>query len=112
MDIDPTYTLNVTIWNAEKKSGWYAIASPVEGQTFATTNHLTSKAKHNIYRYNGTKKEYVYKGTTLTTAAKPTQYVDKSLTAGTTYYYKVMAVNKTADYTLTGALSAAAAPGS
>ena len=52
MDIDPTYTLNVTIWNAEKKSGWYAIASPVEGQTFATTNHLTSKAKHNIYRYN------------------------------------------------------------
>ena len=51
-DVPPTYQINVTTWDASTKTGWYAISSPVDGQTFATTNHLTLAAKHNIYRYD------------------------------------------------------------
>ena len=69
---------------------------------------VSGATQYNIYRYDSTKKEYVYKGTTLATAEKPTQYVNTGLTAGTTYYYKVVAVNKTSDYTLVSDMSASA----
>ena len=62
--------------------------------------------QYNVYRYNGTKKAYVYKGTTYAAAEKPTQYVDTGLNAGTNYHYKVVAVKKSADYTLVSAKSA------
>ena len=57
-DVAPTYQLNVTTWYASAKSGWQAIASPVKDQTFATTNHLTLAAKHNIYRYDESKRQW------------------------------------------------------
>ena len=64
--------------------------------------------QYNIYRYNGAKKEYVYKGTTFATAAKPTQYIDNTVTGGVTYYYKVVSVTKSAGLTLVSGKSAAA----
>ena len=69
---------------------------------------VSGATQYNLYRYNGAKKTYVYKGTTFATAAKPTQYIDKTLAAGTTYYYKVVAVTKTDDLTLTSDKSASA----
>lgn len=57
-DVDPTYQLNVTTWDASAKTGWHAIASPVDKQTFATTNHLTLAEKHNIYRYDESKRQW------------------------------------------------------
>lgn len=36
------------------KHAWNTIASPVNGQSFADVNELTSGDKHNIYRYNET----------------------------------------------------------
>ena len=56
--------------------------------------------QYNIYRYNGTKKEYVYKGTSYGTS-----YTDTTVYGGTTYYYKVVAVTKTADVTLVSDMS-------
>ena len=70
-------------------------------------NAVTNATQYNIYRYNGTKKEYVYKGTTFTTAAAPTQYIDSAVVAGTSYYYKVVSVIKTSDYTLVSDMSGA-----
>ena len=58
--------------------------------------------QYNIYRYNGTKKEYVYKGTSYSTS-----YTDTTVVAGTTYYYKLVPVTKGAGLTLVGAYSAA-----
>lgn len=57
-DVDPTYQLNVTTWDASAKTGWHAISSPVDHQTFATTNHLTLAEKHNIYRYDESKRQW------------------------------------------------------
>ena len=54
----------------------------------------------NVYRYNSAKKVYVYIGTTFAAAADPTQYTDKNLTAGKTYYYKVVAAYKDDVFTL------------
>ena len=61
----------------------------------------TGATQYNIYRYNGTKKEYVYNGTAYSTI-----YTDTSVAAGTTYYYKVVPVTKSAGLTLVGAYSA------
>ena len=64
--------------------------------------------QYNIYRYNGAQNMYVYKGTTFAADEHPTQYVDQNLSAGTTYYYKVVAVTKEAGLTLVGEYSASA----
>ena len=64
--------------------------------------------QYNIYRYNGTKKAYVYKGTSFVSSARPTQYTDRGLYAGTNYYYKVVAVIKTGKLTLVSERSASA----
>ena len=69
---------------------------------------VTGATQYNVYRYNGTKKEYVYKGTTKATAEKPTEYVDSGLNAGTNYYYKVVAVIKDDNGTVVSAKSASA----
>ena len=69
---------------------------------------VTGATQYNVYRYNGTTKTYVYKGTTFATAEKPTQYVDTGLAVGTTYYYKVLAACKGNGLTFVGDLSAAA----
>ena len=63
--------------------------------------------QYNIYRYNGSTKSYVYKGTTFATAANPTQYIDSGLSAGTSYYYRVVAVMKDAGLTFVSDKSAA-----
>ena len=65
-----------------------------DGQITVTWKAVTGATQYNIFRYNGTKKEYVYKGTTFATAAKPTQFVDTGLYPGTNYHYKVIAVCK------------------
>lgn len=57
-DIDPTYQINVTTWDDETKTGWYAIASPVNGQRFENVNNLTAAPKHNIYRYDEEKRQW------------------------------------------------------
>ena len=81
-------------------------AASGEKQITISWTAVSGATQYNIYRYNGTSKTYVYKGTTYATAARPTQYVDKNLNAGTNYHYKVVAVKKTADYTLVSAKSA------
>ena len=46
---------SITAWNATTEKGWYAIASPVDGQTFANVTNLVNTSnnpKHNVYRYN------------------------------------------------------------
>ena len=58
--------------------------------------------QYGVYRYNGTKKEYVLVGTTDTT-----DYTVEGLSAGVTYYFKVMSINQTGTETLSSALSAA-----
>ena len=40
---------NITAWDGS--NGWYAIASPVNGQAFSDVTNLTT-ATHNIYRYD------------------------------------------------------------
>ena len=64
--------------------------------------------QYNVYRYNGTKKAYVYVGTTFATAAKPTEYTAGNLTSGVTYYFKVLAACKGNGLTFVGEKSAAA----
>ncbi len=59
--------------------------------------------QYNIYRYNGTKKAYVYVGT----AYKPAFY-NGGLSTGVTYYYRITAVCKTSVSTFVGGSSAAA----
>ena len=59
--------------------------------------------QYNVYRYNGAKKAYVYIGTSYGLS-----YKAKDLTAGTTYYFKVVAVAKEAGETYVGPYSAAA----
>ena len=68
---------------------------------------VTGATQYNVYRYNGTKKAYVYIGTTFATDAKPTQYVAAGLNTGTTYYFKVLAACKGDGLTFVGEKSAA-----
>ena len=42
---------SITAWDASTSKGWYAIASPVNGQEFSDVTNLTT-ATHNIYRYD------------------------------------------------------------
>ena len=63
----------------------------------------TGATQYNIYRYNGTKKAYVYKGTSYTAS-----FTDTSAASGTTYYYRVVAVTKASGLTLVSNFSAAA----
>ena len=54
---EPVFQMNVDTWNADTKTGWYAISSPIDGQVFAGVEHLTPATfKHNIYRYNEEKR--------------------------------------------------------
>ena len=64
--------------------------------------------QYNVYRYRGSDKQYHYIGTTFATAADPTQYVNKGLSADTTYYYKVVAVCKGGGLTFVSEKSSAA----
>ena len=83
-------------------------AGTAVGQITLRWNAVSRATQYNIYRYNGAKKEYVYKGTVFASAADPTQYIDKDLNPGTTYYYKVVAVRKANGNTVISDLSAAA----
>ena len=121
-DYDPSAPHTHTDANKDGKCdscGFVIVAAPAvpqnvsakataEKQITVSWSAVSGATQYNIYRYNGAKKDYVYKGTTMATAARPTQYADGGLTAGTTYYYKVVAVKKTSDYTLVSAKSAAA----
>lgn len=42
----------ITKWNDTDKTGWYAIASPVNGEPFSCVSNLISDDRHNIYRYD------------------------------------------------------------
>lgn len=57
-DVDPTCQVNVSKWDDSEKTGWYAISSPINGQRFENVNHLTPASRHNIYRYNETKRQW------------------------------------------------------
>ena len=83
-----------------------AVTAPAAPQNVAVTpsaaNELTvsydlspGATQYNIYRYNGAQNMYIYKGTTFAADEHPTQYVDKNMYPGTTYYYKVVAVKFT-----------------
>ena len=48
---------SITAWNASTSKGWYAIASPVNGQEFSNVTNLTT-ATHNIYRYDEVEVEW------------------------------------------------------
>ena len=48
---------SITAWNASTSKGWYAIASPVNGQAFSDVTNLTT-ATHNIYRYDEVEVEW------------------------------------------------------
>lgn len=78
------------------------------GEITVSCDACDGATQYNFYRYNSTKNAYVYKGTTFASAAEPTRYVDRNLNAGTTYYYKVVAVTKEAGLTLVSAMSASA----
>ncbi len=43
--------VNITPWDAEKQTGWYALSSPNQDIAFSEVENLTS-ATHNIYRYD------------------------------------------------------------
>ena len=66
---------------------------------------VTGATQYNVFRYNGTTKTYVYKGTTFATDEKPTSYVDAGLAAGTTYYYRVVSVIKNNNGTVVSEMS-------
>ena len=68
---------------------------------------VADATQYNIYRSASLNGTYSYKGTTYAAAEHPTQYINTGLTAGTTYYYKVVAVKKAA-ITLVSDKSAAA----
>ena len=49
--VEATVKKSITGWDSENESGWYAISSPVNGQSFASVDNLQSN-EHNIYRYD------------------------------------------------------------
>ena len=87
-----------------------AIAAPSAPETVvasASTGKITviwtacdGATQYNVYRYNGT--AYKYIGTTYDV----TSYVNSGVTAGTTYYYKIVAVTKDSGLTLVSDFSA------
>ena len=83
-------------------------ASAGDQKITVSWNAVPNATQYNVYRYNGTKKTYVYKGTVYASGETPTSYTDAGLNVGTTYYYKVVAVVKTADLTLASEKSASA----
>lgn len=58
VDVDPTCKMKYTVWDDDTKTGWQAIASPIDGQKFENVNHLTTKERHNIYRYDEEKGQW------------------------------------------------------
>lgn len=44
---------NITVWNENSKTGWQAVATPVNNVTFANVTNLTSST-YNVYRLNET----------------------------------------------------------
>ena len=77
-------------------------------QLTVSWSKVTGATQYNVYRYKGADKQYHYIGTTFATAAKPTEYADTGLNAGTSYYYKVVAVIKDGNGTVVSPMSAAA----
>ena len=57
--------------------------------------------KYNVYRYDNTQADYIYQGEATAEENQLPCYIDKDLTAGTTYYYKIAAVKEAAGVTLT-----------
>ena len=109
-----TKEAGLTLQSAQSSSAnAKAIAAPVTPEAIAAsggTGKITvfwimseGATQYNVYRYNSTKKAYAYKGTSYTT-----NWSDTTVTAGTTYYYKVVAVKKEAGLTLVSAQSASA----
>ncbi len=75
------------------------------GKIKVTWSKVTGATQYNVYRYNSADKQYHYVGTTKADAANPTQYIDSGLTAGKTYYYRVVSVIKNDNGTVTSARS-------
>ena len=84
-------------------------AADADGAVTLTWNACANATQYNIYRRTAPNGAYAYKGTVRANAANPTQYVDNSVKAGTAYEYYVVAVNKTAAYTLVSGVNVTAA---
>lgn len=59
--VQSSIDINVTQWDADTKTGWMAISSPINGQAFSGVTKLTntpSEWKYNIYRYDETKRQW------------------------------------------------------
>ena len=54
--IDASIPMTVTRWDDSKKTGWHAISSPINGQAFSAVTSMVSEDRHNIYRYNESKR--------------------------------------------------------
>ncbi len=76
-------------------------------QITLTWDAVDGATQYNVYRWNGS--AYKYYATTYAANENPTQYVNKGLTVGTEYSYRVVAVSKAAGPTLSCAKSEAAA---
>lgn len=58
-DVESSIKVNVTTWETASKTGWHAISSPINGQAFSAVTNLTPEAsKHNIYRYDESKRQW------------------------------------------------------
>ena len=64
-------------------------ASAGDGRIALSWTKSSGATQYNIYRYNGTKKEFIYIGTSTSNS-----YTVSGLHVGTTYYFKVVAVTK------------------
>ena len=106
---DSVISKNTTIF-----AHWKAVPTPAVPQNLQavvygangiclTWTESSGATQYNVYRYNGTKQDYVYIGTALKAA-----YYDGDRAAGVTYYYKVNAVRKSDGFTYVSDLSASA----
>ena len=57
-DIESSIDVNVPTWESTSKTGWRAISSPINGQAFSGVTNLKSVSKHNIYRYDESKRQW------------------------------------------------------
>lgn len=57
-DITASVSKDITIWNDVNKTGWQAISSPINGQSFEGVTSLTGSVRHNIYRYDEEKRQW------------------------------------------------------
>ena len=80
-----------------------AAVSAGNGRIDLTWTASAGATQYNVYRYNSTKKAYVYIGT-----SKTAEYRAEGLTPGTTYYFKVKAAAKGAGLTFVSAFGDAA----